>query len=211
MTARDDLRKYVNLLADSWTPRETTEERVDWLYGTVRAEVLAEVETKAREVVARLWGSGLTQQHLDRAAGARAVEWEIGLLAAGKDTREGESTQPSAEPHDHQYKDFGPHAGQRCITCNRPWYLDGSGEITTLQPAPDFFRPDHTYTRFDGTTFQCATVTTHPSSGVRLAIGWLTDTAGWTFLAHHGLGQWLHEYGGGKSPATGTNGEATRA
>ena len=41
MSARDELRKYANLLADSWTPREKTDDRVEWLYNQVRAEVLA--------------------------------------------------------------------------------------------------------------------------------------------------------------------------
>lgn len=42
MSARDELRRYVNLLADSWTPRETTDERVEKLHAKVRAEVLRE-------------------------------------------------------------------------------------------------------------------------------------------------------------------------
>lgn len=42
MSARNELRRYVNLLADSWTPRETTDERVEKLYAKVRAEVLRE-------------------------------------------------------------------------------------------------------------------------------------------------------------------------
>ncbi|PJN31330.1 hypothetical protein CG717_16320 [Streptomyces sp. CB02613] len=47
-----------------------------------RAAVLREVEAKAREIVAKLWGDGTTQTQMDRAGGARAVEWEIGRLAA---------------------------------------------------------------------------------------------------------------------------------
>lgn len=43
MTARDELREYVNLLADPKTPRETTDGRVERLYGQVRAEVLNKV------------------------------------------------------------------------------------------------------------------------------------------------------------------------
>lgn len=42
MTARDDLRKYVSLLGDWWTPRSETDERVERLYQAVRVEVLAE-------------------------------------------------------------------------------------------------------------------------------------------------------------------------
>ncbi|WP_326659573.1 hypothetical protein [Streptomyces sp. NBC_00385] len=48
-----------------------------------RAAVLREAEAKAREIVAKLWGDGTTQTQLDRAGGARAVEWELGLMASG--------------------------------------------------------------------------------------------------------------------------------
>lgn len=41
-SARDELRKYVSLLADGWTPFEKTTERVERLYTKVRAEVLDE-------------------------------------------------------------------------------------------------------------------------------------------------------------------------
>lgn len=50
-----------------------------------RTEVLREAESKAREIVAKLWVDGTTQTQLDRAGGARAVEWEIGLMASGND------------------------------------------------------------------------------------------------------------------------------
>ncbi|MET9222423.1 hypothetical protein ABZX65_27165 [Streptomyces sp. NPDC003300] len=49
MSARDELRKYANLLADSWTPPQKTTDRVEWLYGQVRAEVLAEAADLAEE------------------------------------------------------------------------------------------------------------------------------------------------------------------
>lgn len=49
MSARDELRGYVRLLADMWTPPSTTDERVERLYQTVRAEVLAEEKTTPGE------------------------------------------------------------------------------------------------------------------------------------------------------------------
>ena len=70
-----------------------------------------------------------------------------------------------------------------------------------LGVVPDFFQPDRTYARRDGCTFQCFAITTHPDGGRRLAIGWLTDTADWTFLAQQNLGQWLHEYDCTEPPA----------
>jgi hypothetical protein len=42
LNARAELREYVHLLADSWTPRKVTDERVERLYAVVRAEVLRE-------------------------------------------------------------------------------------------------------------------------------------------------------------------------
>ncbi|MGK3107900.1 MULTISPECIES: hypothetical protein [Streptomyces] len=45
MSARDELRKYVRLLADWWTSPKTTDERVERLYASVRTEVLSEVKT----------------------------------------------------------------------------------------------------------------------------------------------------------------------
>jgi hypothetical protein len=47
MSARDALRKYVHLLSDAWTPRETTDARVEELYGIVRAEVLTALAEEA--------------------------------------------------------------------------------------------------------------------------------------------------------------------
>lgn len=44
MTAREELRRYVHLLADMWTPVEVTDERIERLYATVRTEVLAEAD-----------------------------------------------------------------------------------------------------------------------------------------------------------------------
>nr|WP_187279174.1 hypothetical protein [Streptomyces lavendulae] len=124
----------------------------------VRAEVLREAEAKAREVVARLWSDGTTQKQTDRAGGARAVEWEIGLMASGND-------EPAL--------------------------------------ASDFFQPGHAYTRRDGSTFRCVAVTTHPDSGWRVAIGWHTDTAGYTFVDFRNVDHWNHEYDGVKAPTEG--------
>ncbi|MCG0066259.1 hypothetical protein L0F81_23705 [Streptomyces tricolor] len=43
MSARDELRRYVHLLADAWTPREQTDEHVEWLYNAVGTEVRREI------------------------------------------------------------------------------------------------------------------------------------------------------------------------
>ncbi|MFD5002168.1 hypothetical protein ACFWMV_04600 [Streptomyces mutabilis] len=49
MSARAELRKYVHLLADMWTPREKTDARVEELYGLVRAEVITDLAAEAEK------------------------------------------------------------------------------------------------------------------------------------------------------------------
>lgn len=66
---------------------------------------------------------------------------------------------------------------------------------------PDFFEPDHAYTHRDDSTFRCVAVTTHPDSGERVALGWHTDTADWTFVAVRNINHWNHEYDGVQAPA----------
>lgn len=44
MSARDQIRRYVSLLGDMWTPPSTTDARVEQVYAAVRAEVLREAE-----------------------------------------------------------------------------------------------------------------------------------------------------------------------
>ncbi|MFJ5151417.1 hypothetical protein ACIQCF_07480 [Streptomyces sp. NPDC088353] len=67
--------------------------------------------------------------------------------------------------------------------------------------APDFFQPGHAYTHRDGSTFRCVAVTTHPDGGERVALGWHTDTADWTFVAVRNINHWNHEYDGVQPPA----------
>ncbi|MCX5253544.1 hypothetical protein OOK27_05075 [Streptomyces canus] len=66
---------------------------------------------------------------------------------------------------------------------------------------PDFFEPDHAYSHRDGSTFRCVAVTTHPDGGERVALGWHTDTADWTFVAVRNINHWTHEYDGVEPPA----------
>jgi hypothetical protein len=76
-----------------------------------------------------------------------------------------------------------------------------SGDEPT-QPAPDFFQPGHTYAHRDGSTFRCDVVTTHPESGWRVALGWHTDTADWTFVAVRHIDHWRYEYDRGTPTET---------
>lgn len=89
------------------------------------------------------------------------------------------------------------------------WELASKVERGAVRPnnlrmlPPDFFQPGRTYTRRDGTPFQCITVTTTPWNGRRLAIGWHTDAADITSISWRGVDQWRHEYGGGEAPTGG--------
>lgn len=66
---------------------------------------------------------------------------------------------------------------------------------------PDFFEPGHSYTHRDGSTFRCVAVTAHPEGGERVALGWHTDTADWTFVAVRNINHWNYEYDGVEPPA----------
>lgn len=65
-----------------------------------------------------------------------------------------------------------------------------------------FFEPSHSYTHRNGSDFQCVTVTTHPQTGERLAMGWHIDSWGHT-PAVVGINQWRHEYDGVEPPKDG--------
>jgi hypothetical protein len=70
----------------------------------------------------------------------------------------------------------------------------------TTQPA-DFFQPGHGYThRSYGNDFHCVTVTTHPTTGERLAMGWLSEHGEWHRPHVVGINQWNHEYDGAEPP-----------
>jgi hypothetical protein len=60
------------------------------------------------------------------------------------------------------------------------------GEST--QPAPDFYRPGHTYTDPNPAEhdwqFRCVTVTTNPGTGERTALGWIWGLDGWEPCAY---------------------------
>ena len=73
-------------------------------------------------------------------------------------------------------------------------------ERATEATVPDFFQPGHSYTHRDDSTFRCVAVTTHPGSGERVALGWHTDTADWTFVGVRNINHWTHEYDGVQAP-----------
>ncbi|MFD5031662.1 hypothetical protein ACFWM0_14790 [Streptomyces sp. NPDC058405] len=73
----------------------------------------------------------------------------------------------------------------------------------TATPQPDFFQPEHGYNhRSYGCDFLCVAVTTHPVTGERLAVGWLSEDGDWHRPTVVGINQWNHEYDGVEPPAS---------
>lgn len=84
----------------------------------------------------------------------------------------------------------------------------GAVRPNNLRTLPaNFFEPDHYYTHRNGTDFHCVTVTTHPQTGERLAMGWHVDSWGLHYPTTVGINQWNHEYDGGQAPADTTTGD----
>lgn len=85
----------------------------------------------------------------------------------------------------------------------------GGAEVT---PQPEFFQPGHGYThRSYGNDFLCVTVTTHPMTGERLAMGWISEHGDWHRPAVVGINQWNHEYDGVEPPTSTPHPESGRA
>lgn len=122
-------------------PSSTDEEaktRTEQLLDAHRAEVLREAEGKAREVVAKLWRDGATQQRMDRAGGARAVEWEIGRMASGTD----EPAEPDFFQPGHVYgREHHGHLIAFHVRCVTP-APDGDYQIALgFRHGPDGWKP----------------------------------------------------------------------
>jgi NTP pyrophosphatase (non-canonical NTP hydrolase) len=60
--------------------------------------------------------------------------------------------------------------------------------------APDFYQPGTSYSHRDGTDFRCVTVTTHPNTGERRALGWAVRN-GWHEPAAMDPDDWAHSDG----------------
>ncbi|MEU7400733.1 hypothetical protein [Streptomyces sp. NPDC044948] len=165
VSARDELRKYVHLLADAWTPRQTTDDRVEWLYGLVRDEAFLEA---ADEIdVADDCGCGGCDSCATQAAAARLRE-----KAREKSSREADATPDfyqSGRTYRHSAWSFrcdalttDPDTGERValgwfrfreqrwrpFTAGTGHWRDGWRDITTL--APDSETPAHATTDTPG-------------------------------------------------------------
>ncbi|GCD46154.1 hypothetical protein [Streptomyces paromomycinus] len=94
MSARDLIRRYVSLLGDSWTPRATTDARVEQVYAAVRAEVLREEARRLRRLADEMSEVGRARQAEGLYRAALVLEERAD--EAGKDTRKGESTRATS-------------------------------------------------------------------------------------------------------------------
>ncbi|GGU62085.1 hypothetical protein [Streptomyces lavendofoliae] len=93
MNAREAIRRYVNLLADSWTPREKTDERVEQVYAAVRSEVLHDLAADADD-----HDGHITAQELRRMADAASPNRKCGQTKSIS----GADYPPCALAADHQ-------------------------------------------------------------------------------------------------------------
>ncbi|MEU3289947.1 hypothetical protein [Streptomyces longwoodensis] len=88
MSARDQLRKYVAMASDVWTPRETTDARTAEVYDAIRAEVRkAEIDEAYR--------SGYRAGRVQAGAGG----WDLNQFAAVFTTSDGSDCPVSELRH----------------------------------------------------------------------------------------------------------------
>lgn len=204
MSARDELRKYANLLADSWTPRQMTDDRVEYLYGLVSAETRREWAAKIRETGAAkgwsTWAAAFIDPDVEFVdTGMPSTETIVAELrrldraAAFRDAAEALEREQAREERaererfghlDHETELQGAAVRAKATFLRR--LADGieQGKDTSggSQPpagesTPDFFQPGHTYT-YACWQFRCDVVTTHPGTGRRTALGWFRANGG---------------------------------
>ena len=178
MSARDELRRYVHLLADMWTPAEVTDKRVEDLYAVVRAEALAEADLLPKaDVVAWL----LKRAHEYPAASPESVPDAIARLASKVD--------------------------RGAVRPDNVSVTGGTVLTIPVHAAPDFYQVGHTYTHVDDGTdwaFRVDAITAHPEDGERTALGWRHFRGEWTEYAY-GEDDWdVHLHVGLVEAATGS-------
>ncbi|WP_439947228.1 hypothetical protein [Streptomyces sp. BBFR109] len=149
----------------------------------------------AREDIHRLFESGRTSYRLDEFLDAHRAERDLEIVRwLGKKARE--------------YRTAG--GKENALRADTVELMASKVSRGAVRPdnvrlpaggAPQFFEPGHSYTHRDDSTFRCVAVTTHPDSGECVAVGWHTDTAGWTFVGVRDINHWNHEYDGVQSPA----------
>ncbi|MFB7596915.1 hypothetical protein [Streptomyces sp. NPDC056160] len=199
MSARDELRKYVNLLADACTPRETTDNRVEWLYGLVNAETRRECAAKIREVgTAKGWstwaaafidpdtefvdtGMPATEaivaelRRRDRLAVLHEVDEHLAAMTLPehlKGTLNAGSYADAWRECRARVQALAAGAGpEKGTGAGSEKGTGDGGQPTAGEPTPDFFQPGRTY-RHNRWTFRVDAITAHPGNGERAAFGW---------------------------------------
>lgn len=111
-----------------------------------------------------------------------------------------QSPQPPTEAPTDTPPSRAPQSTPQAATDETSGTHEASETNATASTAPDFFQPGHSYTHRNGSTFRCVAVTTHPDGGERVALGWHTDTADWTFAGVRNINHWNHEYDGVQPP-----------
>ncbi|NUS83621.1 MAG: hypothetical protein HOY75_12970 [Streptomyces sp.] len=177
MSARAELRRYVHLLGDMWTPAKVTDKRVEDLYAIVRDEVLAEADLLPKsDVVAWL----LKRAHEYPTAPGRqeSVPDAIARLASKVD--------------------------RGAVRPDNVSVTGGTILTIPVHAAPGFFQPGHIYARqHHGRTieFHVRHVDSPPGSSYRIALGWRLnedgnweasdsdDLDGWTDITRPGAGR----------------------
>lgn len=212
MSARENLR------ADIWEviPDDDAEALID----AYRAEVLAEAKV---ETVAWLAKKATEQKTYDAAVLASKVDRgavraflgtghyrdamdahrvEVLTEAAAELDRIADTVEARVAEHYGPASGIGPGSAQmlRDAAGNVRYMArkdTREGESTTA--APDFFQPGHAYTHRNGSGFRCVTVTAHPNTGERRALGWIVRN-GWHEAGALDPDDWT-QYDGCEQPA----------
>lgn len=191
MSARDELRKYANLLADAWTPRKKTDDRVEWLYGLVRAEVLRDWAAKIRQVGTAKGWSTWAAAYMDPDVpfvdtgmpSTETIVAELRRLDRVAVLREAADLLRSLANRLTQRGAGVLWAAARLIQMADEAEKDTSGgsQPRAGESTPDFFQPLHLYRRTSHGQFiyfRVDHVATAPGSTMRTAFGWLTTERG---------------------------------
>ena len=93
-----------------------------------------------------LWADGTTQKQVDRAGGARAVEWELGLMASGNDEPAAPDFYQPGQTYTYAYWQFRcdvvtthPGTGRRTAL---GWFRANGGEWRSFNSTEDEWAED---------------------------------------------------------------------
>ncbi|MGW5123246.1 hypothetical protein ACWEQ7_04125 [Streptomyces sp. NPDC004069] len=167
----------------------------------------AAVASARKEITDRLWWQVPSANDAEAKAGAAKMldDFAAAVLyeGAAELDRIADKTEARVAAHYGPTSGIGPGSAELVREAARTLRSVAAERYgrATAGNAPDFFQPGHSYTHRDGSTFRCVALTTHPDGSERVALGWHTDTAGWTFIGVRNINHWNHEYDGVQPPA----------